>query len=156
MVIIGGVIAVGLSLGITGPDGAAQFASLVPRAEPRLSLASRPHRPDPIRVRATTPIVAAPITAAAPVVDEGFARFIMKTPGARITARLRDVPGDEERAVHSDSIRLPVGRWIVRATAPGYQTCVWYVQVKPSHSTVVVVSLKPAGSTIDALPPQTS
>ena len=156
MVIIGGVIAVGLSLGITGPEGATQFASLVPRTEPRITPPARPHRPDPIPVRASTPIVAAPITAAAAVEDEGFARFIMKTPGARITAKLRDVPGDEERAVRSDSIRLPVGRWIVRATAPGYETCVWYVQVKPSHSTVVIVSLKPAGSTIDTPPPQNS
>ena len=118
------------------------MASIVPQRELRLHLAS------PRLVRPTVPTQT--------VVEQGYARFIVKTPGARITARLRDVPGEAERAIESDSIRLPVGRWIVRATAPGYQTCVWYVQVKPSHSTVVIVSLRPIGAALDSNPPQDS
>jgi len=64
------------------------------------------------------------VTEVAPVrtAEEGIARFTVKTPGARVTVRRIDAPDPLTRLVVVDSLRLPVGRWMVTATAPGYET----------------------------------
>jgi hypothetical protein len=74
---------------------------------------------------------------------QGLARFTVKTPGARITIKRVDVPDPLMRVIVVDSLRLPAGRWMVNATAPGFESYTSYFLVSPAGPADVFINLKP-------------
>ena len=73
---------------------------------------------------------------------QGLARFVVKTPGARVTIRRADVPDPLTRLIITDSLRLPVGRWLLTATAPGFKTYTTYFLVNDAGPADVFVKLE--------------
>src|SRR5581483_709251 len=84
------------------------------------------------------PAAASPARAAI----EGEARFDVRTPGAQVTVRRRDHPRDSDQRVVSGVLRLPVGRWIVKATAPGCRPYKTLLSVRANRAARVVVKLR--------------
>src|SRR5581483_580592 len=96
---------------------AAPVQVLRPRAQAApipAEAAPKPHLPRP----QVTEVPEAPVRP----VEQGIARFTVKTPGARVTIRRADGHDPLTRLVIVDSLRLPVGKWVMTATAPGYET----------------------------------
>ncbi len=130
--ILGGTVALGLSLAVNGPD-----------EEPQPRRSAGVQAPV-VRTEMRTAAAPAPIELTPPSL-EGIALFVRNTPGVQVTAWPRNLPGAFERPILADSVRLPAGPWVVRATAPGFRPCEWHVSVSPGHPTVVIVTLKHAG-----------
>jgi hypothetical protein len=103
-------------------------AAATPPAEP----VSKPNPPKPL------PAVAKPSA------GEGLARFVVKTPGARVTVQPADNPHAPERPVRTDSLRLPAGQWIVRATAPGYKPFSRHFLVNKAGPAEILIRMQPA------------
>ena len=74
---------------------------------------------------------------------DGLARFVVKTPGARVTVQSADDPKAPERVVSSSSMHLPAGRWIVRASAPGYRNFSRHFTVSKAEAADILISLQP-------------
>jgi len=75
---------------------------------------------------------------------EGLARFVVKTPGAHITVQPANDPHAAARPVGTDSLRLPIGQWIVRATAPGYKPFSRHILVNKAGPAEILIRLQPA------------
>jgi len=75
---------------------------------------------------------------------DGLARFVVKTPGAHITVQPADNPHAPERPVRTDSLRLPIGQWIVRATAPGYKPFSRHFLVNKAGPAEILIRMQPA------------
>lgn len=76
---------------------------------------------------------------------DGLARFVVKTPGVRITIRRADLPHSPERAVTSESLRLPEGRWAFRASAPGCEPESGRFLVNGAGPADIFIRLRPKG-----------
>ena len=74
----------------------------------------------------------------------GLARFVVKTPGARITIRRADRPDPLIRLVVTDSLRLPAGRWVLHATAPGFKSYTTEFLVNQAGPADVLIKLEPS------------
>lgn len=74
---------------------------------------------------------------------QGLARFVIKTPGARVTIRRTDVADPLVRLVITNSLRLPVGHWELHATAPGYKPYTTFFLVNDAGPADVFIKLEP-------------
>src|SRR5581483_2590618 len=88
---------------------------------------------------AATHTPAAPANAAARPTD-GVAKFLVKTPGARITIRRADPPNAPERLVGAGALRLQSGPWIVHASAPGFKP--WTGRILVVHNSPKEVTIR--------------
>jgi len=73
--------------------------------------------------------------------NDGLAKFVVKTPGARITIKRADDPHAQERVIAAGAFRLPAGAWIVHATAPGFKPWTERIRVTQKSAQQVLIKL---------------
>ena len=138
--IVGVITAVGLTLALTTSRDQLRFSAntVRPRSEPASAVA----RTDPWALQAA-PLKVPKHTSPSGVRDraQGVARFEVRTPGAQVTIHKSDMPGSDQ-FVANGVVRLPVGRWIVNATAPGFRPYKATLSVKVDRTVSVVVKLR--------------
>jgi|SRR5579884_918738 len=127
----------------------AATAPMVPVKPPVKTAAAKPTAPT---VRTPIPPPASVVPRPTPKAPQptpeqpqvlGLARFVVRTPGARVTIRRVDAHDPLTRVVVVDSLRLPAGRWMVNATAPGYIPWTGYFLVNPAGPADVFIRLTP-------------